>query len=195
MKVLKFLDTKDFPFAILAGEFEECLYSETYDSWGQKNGEALDYSKANLEGQFWQDLAEAAERENKGWGKIVEDMARDGNWEDIVADYECEYETKTPKKLVEFCKKWDEENESLATCTAYTYWDGSNWQSIYLEDGGEVPGDVEDITDTEDGKAILKAYEEVDTNIYDGASKIEEQGGYEFYLTRYANDPYLARVK
>lgn len=91
-------------------------------------------------------------------------------------------------------KKWREENENHETALVFEYWNGSNWQTLFVNSNDISTNGIEAL-DKEESKKIVRAYNRANF-INKGFGTSEYVGRkYIFTCTQFASDPFISHVE
>lgn len=157
--------------------FEEVNLCETYGNYGQKVGcfNAGCYALDNSNSPIHSDLMEAIDEHfstkfsdalkdlgNTSFASVSELIEELNNIndreDDVLKSYN--YTPIDEGKLKGFAEKWVKENENHSEVTAYTFFNGSNFETVVIEDhvfDGQMRTHVE--IDEEEAKKVEEAIE------------------------------------
>jgi hypothetical protein len=156
----------------------------------RENDEENSYCLANHE---CADCIHALETELLATFNLEIDVTTDTSG-DIVLDCDSEEFETRKMEILEFCKEWREDNESMYQKSVFQYWDGSNNKEILIEDQTGYNECFKKITE-EKATELLQYYFIVRGRHIDGAQenyKFDEK--YEGIVSRWQSDPYLITI-
>lgn len=162
--------------------FETTPGCETFTQYGQYVGchDAGCYSFDNSSCDCKEDCAKAIEE--KFNIEIDEnDLSGVGSEDEMIDAF-------TEPGIKDFISKWVKENIEHYECISWSFWDGSNWQSITI---GEGFGEFAEL-DAEDAIKVL--HEKPETPFIEGATKEVETESYTYHYSRYSSNPWICTV-
>jgi hypothetical protein len=163
--------------------FKKINYCDTFNSYGQKIGchDVGCYCFANSACTFAADCLSAVIKSYPEMAAREHDLTGVTEAEEMFCLF--------PDNRIDiqnFIREWERENEGHATCTAWSYWDGSNWKSISEELGwSEVDGDL--------AEKIIK--ELPDYPYIEGIHETIETENFSFFYSRMEDFPWICTVE
>lgn len=193
--VVQFPDADEDAIRVTRREnFVNMNFCDAYGNYGKKV-ECYDagcYSFENSASSIFEDFYVAIS-DRFGIGSLMDD--NELTHSELVDLLKAEDDTEIfPEfsKMVEFFKKWREENETHTEVKGWTYNDSHNFKTVVLEADFGEPDCVE--LDEDEQIAILLQMPEPAPYI-EGTSISEETEDYTFYFDRWATNPWFCYVE
>lgn len=180
---------------VSASQIERSPLYLCYSNYGQQIGhtDAGDYAIDNYYSSAAHDCKKAL-TEKFDLDVEADDFELEEETENTYVFDNSEFDFSEEKVIAinKFIAKWQEENENYTEVTCINYWDGSNHQTLLVDEDEYVSAST---VDSETEKEILKAFDNTEFGEWECGFRRANSGGYHFLESQYEKHFEIASIE